>query len=160
MDDARLEALDKRIQALEDMEAIRRLRMMYHHFTNEGMFDQISSLFTDDGKLDFGYVAKAQGREEIHEVFLRVPRNLALVKQFIHNHIVDVDGDRATGISYLDARYAQDGESVMVAARFNEVYRRTDAGWKISEMLVHIYFSTPISVGWASEKLNYVKPFT
>src|SRR5271156_6309696 len=160
MDDARLEALDKRIQALEDMEAIRRLRMMYHHFTNEGMFDQISSLFTDDGKLDFGYVAKAQGREEIHEVFLRVPRNLDLVKQFIHNHIVDVDGDAAMGISYLDARYAQDGESVMVSGKFTEAYRRTEDGWKISEMVVHIYFSTPIPVGWAGDRLSYVKPFS
>jgi ketosteroid isomerase-like protein len=134
--------------------------MQYHINTNDGHFDRMWELFTDDAYVDFGYISRARGREEIKALFLRIPRNLPLVKQFIHNHMVDVDGDEATGTSYLDARYAQDGESVMVAARFDEIYVRTEEGWRIKQMLLELYFSVPITVGWAGEQLNYVKPFT
>lgn len=152
--------LEARILRLEDIEEIRRLRMQYHNFTNDGQWDRFTELFTDDALIDFGYISKAEGTEQIRELYLRIPRNLDLVKQFIHNHMVDVDGDRASGVSYLDARYAAGGDSVMVAAKFMEQYRRTPEGWKISEMLLEMYFSVPITQGWAGEQLNYVKPFS
>ena len=134
--------------------------MQYHINTNDGHFERMWELFTEDAYVDFGYISRARGREDIKALFLRIPRNLPLVKQFIHNHMVDVDGDQATGISYLDARYAQDGDSVMVAARFDEIYVRTQEGWRIKQMLLDLYFSVPITIGWAGDQLNYVKPFT
>ena len=152
--------LEQRIRRLEDIEEIRRLRMQYHINTNDGHFDRMWELFTEDAYVDFGYISRARGREDIKALFLRIPRNLPLVKQFIHNHMVDVDGDQATGVSYLDARYAQDGDSVMVAARFDEIYVRTQEGWRIKQMLLDLYFSVPITIGWAGDQLNYVKPFT
>lgn len=152
--------LEQRVRRLEDIEEIRRLRMQYHINTNDGHFDRMWELFTEDAYVDFGYISRARGREDIKALFLRIPRNLPLVKQFIHNHMVDVDGDEATGVSYLDARYAQDGDSVMVAARFDEIYVRTAEGWRIKQMLLDLYFSVPITVGWAGDQLNYVKPFT
>ena len=152
--------LEQRIQRLEDIEECRQLRMRYHINTNDGHFDRMWELFTEDAYVDFGYISKARGHEEIKELFARVPRNLPLVKQFIHNHLVEVDGDEATGISYLDARYAQNGESVMVAARFDEIYARTADGWRIREFRVTMYFSVPISIGWAGEELNYLPPFS
>jgi len=160
MDPDRMASIEARTQRLEDIEEIRRLRMRYHYFINEQKWDQFTTIFTEDALVDFGFVSQARGSEEIRELFLRIPRNLPLVKQFIHNHMVDVDGDQATGLSYLDARYAQDGESVMVAAKFEEKYRRTPAGWKISEMVLELYFSAPLSKGWAGEQVNFVKPFT
>ena len=152
--------LEQRIQRLEDIEEIRQLRMKYHINTNDGHFDRMWEQFTEDAYVDFGYISRAQGREEIKALFLRIPKNLPLVKQFIHNHLVEVNGDEATGISYLDARYAQGGDSVMVAARFDEIYVRTPEGWRIKRMGLELYFSVPITVGWAGEELNYVKPFT
>jgi len=152
--------LEQRVRRLEDIEEIRRLRMQYHINTNDGHFDRMWELFTEDAYVDFGYISRARGREEINALFLRIPRNLPLVKQFIHNHMVDVDGDEATGVSYLDARYAQEGESVMVAARFDEIYVRTEQGWRIRQMGIELYFSVPITLGWAGEELNFVKPFT
>ncbi|API59364.1 hypothetical protein BSL82_08610 [Tardibacter chloracetimidivorans] len=153
-------SLEDRIRHLEDIEEIRQLRMRYHINTNDGHFDRMWELFTEDAYVDFGYISRARGRREINELFLRIPRNLPLVKQFIHNHLVEVDGDEATGVSYLDARYAQDGDSVMVAARFDEIYTRTSEGWRIRQMGLELYFSVPITQGWAGDQLNYVKPFT
>lgn len=152
--------LEARIQRLEDIEEIRRLRMKYHDFTNTSRFEEIPALFTEDANVDFGWISKAKGTEEIKELFARIPRNLPFLKQFIHNHLVDVDGDRASGISYMDARYAVDGESIIVAARFVEQYSRTEKGWLISDFAVEVYFSVPIEKGWAGDQMNFVKPFT
>ena len=48
----------------------------------------------------------------------------------------------------------------MVAAKFIEQYRRTDAGWKISEVIAELHFSILITKGRAVEELSYVEPFT
>ena len=36
----------------------------------------------------------------------------------------------------------------------------TDKGWRIKQMMLDLYFSVPITLGWAGEELNFVKPFT
>jgi ketosteroid isomerase-like protein len=155
----RIQNIEDRLQKLEDIEEIRRLRMRYHVFINEGFFDRFPELFLEDALVDFSYIGQAKGHGEIRELFLRIPRNLDLVVQFIHNHVVDVDGDEATGLSFLDARYAQDGESVMLAAKFDEIYRRTPAGWRIGELHLHLYFMAPITAkGWAGKQTNMVNP--
>jgi len=151
--------LARRIGVLEDIEAIRTLRMRYHYNINECLFERMPDLFTDDAIVDFGHIGRAEGRAEIADLFLRIPRNLEFVKQFIHNHLVDVDGDDATGVSYLDARYAANGDSVMVAAKFDERYARTPQGWRIRHCRLELYFSAPLSIGWAGEQRNFVQPF-
>lgn len=153
-----LSLLDARIRALEDIEAIRHLRMTYHHYTNEGMYDRVGDLYTEDAYVDFNLLATARGRENIRALILKLNGSVTFIKQFITNHMVTLNGDTASGVSYLDARYVQDGNAVIAAVRYSDKYRRTADGWKMSEMLVKIYFCVPISVGWAEEKLHYMKP--
>ena len=62
--DARLQALETRVQDLYDREAIRTLRYRYHECINEGKLAEIPDLFTEDGDLDFDYLGKAHGRAE------------------------------------------------------------------------------------------------
>ena len=152
---AGLEALEARMKRLEDIEAIRTLRMRYHYLLNERQFGQMHELYTPDGVLDYGYIGRAEGTEAIRDLVLRIPQKLQFVKQFIHNHMVDIDGDRATGISYLDARYARDGESVIVAATFREKYSRLPQGWRIAETKLDLDFAVPLQLGWAGEQLNH-----
>jgi len=159
MEAVNLESLNQRLRKLEDIEDIRRLRMQYHYLLNENLWERFPEIFTEDALVDFGSIGRAKGTAEIRELYLKIPKNLDLVKQFIHNHMVDVNGDDATGLSYLDARYARAGESVIVAAKFTEKYRRTPKGWKISECLVHVFFGVPITEGWASKNLHQVAAF-
>lgn len=154
------ETFEARLRKLEDLEEIRNLRMRYHAFINDGLFDRVGELYTDDAVIDFSPAGKASGIESIRAFYLQIPRNLDFVKQFIHNHMVDLDGDRASGISYMEARYARDGESVMVALKFNERYRRTPSGWRISETLTDMYFTAPLQKGWAGGDRHTLKPFT
>ena len=100
----RMAALEAKVQKLIDIEDIRNLRFRYHVAMNERSFDDIPDLFTDDAELDFDYLGQAQGREKLVRFFAETPKILTFLKQFIHNHVVEVDGNRGTGFCYLEAR--------------------------------------------------------
>ncbi|HEY6870007.1 MAG TPA: nuclear transport factor 2 family protein, partial [Novosphingobium sp.] len=78
------------------------------------------------------------------------------VKQFLHNHEIALAGDTASGFCYLDARYATNGESLIVAARYDDEYRRTEDGWRISRTRVNIIFSVPLAQGGADPAASAV----
>lgn len=148
MSELTLESLHQRLRLLEDIEAIRDLRKRYHYFINEEQFGRIAELYTADANVVLDTVGSARGTAAIDALYRKIPDNADIVRQFIHNHLVEVDGDTAKGISYLDARYGKDGESLLVAARFEETYTREAQGWLISETLVKIYFAAPVTPGW------------
>ena len=152
-------SVEERLQRIEDMEAIRSLRRKYHIYINEGRFADMAELFTPGAAIDFGSVGKASGSAEIREFYLSAGKSLDLIVQFIHNHEVEVDRDKASGVAYMDARYARDGVSMIVAGRFSESYARTSLGWKIDRMEVASFFTVPLSEGWAGEAINQARPF-
>jgi ketosteroid isomerase-like protein len=149
--EARMKALETKVQELSDQEAIRALRYRYHEYVNEGKYAEIPDLFTEDGVLDFGYLGKAKGRGELAKFFQGIPQLLSFVKQFVHNHAVQVHGDTGTGFSYLEARTVSKGESYMVAARYDDEYARQNGQWKFKKMALTPYFTVPLREGWAQE---------
>lgn len=163
--EVRIRELEAKVQELTDREAIRDLRYRYHEYINDGRFDEISALFSDDGELDFGHLGTAHGRSEIHRFFgglrssgadggatAQLPR-LSRVRQFIHNHVVDLHGDHAHGFSYLEAKPVYKGESYVVAARYDDDYVRQDGKWKFKKMALTPYFMVPLKEGWAQDDL-------
>jgi ketosteroid isomerase-like protein len=143
-----LEQLRGRVRTLEDIEEIRRLRMKYHYFINEGLLDRAAEIYTDDAHVVWSTFGIARGHEEIVALFKSLPADF--VKHFVSNHLVDVAGDEATGTAYVDARYAEQGESYFIAGKYDERYRRTDAGWRISETVLETYFRATPQEGWAA----------
>jgi len=150
--EARIEALEAKVQELSDQEAIRTLRSRYHECINEGKYADIPVLFSEEGELDFGYLGKAKGRTELVTFFTQgVSRVLSFVKQFIHNHAIEVQGDRGTGLSYLEAKSVSKGESYLVAARYDDEYVKQNGQWKFKSMRLTPYFAVPLREGWAQE---------
>jgi SnoaL-like domain len=162
--EARVSVLESKVQELVDIEAIRDLRFRYHEYINEAKFTEIASLFTEDGDLLFGHLGNAHGREEIDRFFggllvkpdadgkSKQPR-LSRVRQFIHNHVVEIHGDRATGFSYLEAKPVYNGESYVVAARYDDEYVRQNGHWLFKKMALTPYFMVPLKEGWAQDDL-------
>jgi hypothetical protein len=149
---ARIKALEATVQELSGQEAIRALRYRYHECINEGKYADIPALFSEDGKLDFGYLGQANGRAELVTFFTQgVSRVLSFVKQFIHNHTIEVQGDRGTGLSYLEAKSVSKGESYLVAARYDDEYVKQNGQWKFKSMRLTPYFTVPLREGWAQE---------
>jgi hypothetical protein len=160
--EARLKELEAKVQELNDREAIRDLRYRYHEYVNEGKMAEIANLFTDDGVLDFGHLGKAAGKAELNQFFGNLPggqssqaarptAGISFVKQFIHNHVLHLQGDRGTGFAYLEARPVYKGESYMVAARYDDEYVKQNGQWKFKKMSLTPYFMVPLREGWAQE---------
>ena len=61
----RIASLEARLRLLEDREEIRDLRDAYHACVNDGRYDEIANLFTDDAVVELGYLAHYTGRAEI-----------------------------------------------------------------------------------------------
>jgi len=155
--------LEAKVAELYDREAIRDLRFRYHECINEAATAAIPDLFTEDGELEFGHLGRAKGREEIRKFFggLGAPRatdgaprrGLYRVRQFIHNHVLQVHGDRADGYAYLEAKPVYNGESYVVAARYNDEYVKRDGKWLFSKMSLKPFFMVPLKDGWAGDDL-------
>ena len=117
----------------------------------------------NDGELDFGHLGKAKGREQIKAFFSGLGadrttpegrrRGLYRVRQFIHNHVLRVSGNYASGYAYLEAKPVYNGESYVVAARYNDEYVKQDGHWRFSKMSLTPFFMVPLKEGWAGDDL-------
>jgi ketosteroid isomerase-like protein len=145
--------LESRVRELEDLREIETLRFDYHIAVNERRVAEIASLFSEDGEAHFGEIGSAKGRPAIAEFYREVVGGSPFIKQFIHNHRVEVAGNSATGLSYLEARTVRDGESIMVAARFDDTYVREGVRWRFREVRLTPFFVAPLSEGWVDAAL-------
>jgi hypothetical protein len=166
--ETRVKELEAKVQELNDREAVRDLRYRYHEYVNEGKFNDIPNLFTEDGELDFAHLGKGKGREGLLKFFGALnekpseanknqPR-ITWVKQFIHNHVVHLHGNTGHGFSYLEAKPIFNGEAYLVAARYDDEYVKQNGQWKFKKMTLVPYFMVPLKEGWAQEDRLKMRP--
>ncbi|MDD7937467.1 nuclear transport factor 2 family protein [Actinomycetospora lutea] len=156
---ADLADLQRRLEVLEAESALHRLRNRFHEYVNTDRWDEIGGLFAPDAELDYSYLGAASGRAAITEFFAAIPRLLPagpgqeagkpFVRQFIHGHDVAIDGDTATGTSFLFATPIYHGQSFVLAGRFADTYTRVAGAWLFARVALEIYYSVPVSEGWA-----------
>ena len=150
-----LKTLEERIQALEDIESIKKLKGLYCTYCDDSYdADRIAGLFVEDGIWDGGIRGKAEGREAIRDFFVRAPQRLSFAVHMVMNPIIDVDGDRATGIWYLfqACTYAEGERAVWGSARYDEEYVRADGSWMFKTLRLTSFFWTPFDEGWAKSR--------
>jgi len=153
-------SVEQRLRRLEDFDQIRKLKSQYHLLLNDCRFDEFAELFTEDAIVDMGYMGGEiepwRGRVEIHEKFAAIPQHLQQIKQFIHNHMIEVDGDEAIGWAFLEARYGSNGTSYNVAGKYEDTYRRVDGRWLFSSIYVSFYFTVPSDSKWAGAERHHL----
>lgn len=150
-----LESLERRIQALEDVEAIKNLKARYCTYCDDNYdADSIVSLFVEDAVWDGGIRGKAEGRPAIRDFFVRAPQRLSFAVHMVMNPIIEVDGDHATGIWYLfqACTYAEGQRPVWGSARYDEEYVRVDGRWMFKTLKLTSFFWTPFDEGWAKSR--------
>lgn len=151
--------LEQRVKRLEDIEDIRRLRNRYHASLNDSRYELCRALFTDDAVVELGYLARYEGIDAIDRGFRAMgERDRFFIKQFIHSHDVEVDGNTGTGTSYLEARYGRFGVSYVVAGRYDDVYVRDGGVWKFKAMIAELFYTVPNAVGWTGDEMHYLRP--
>jgi ketosteroid isomerase-like protein len=139
-------ALTTRVERLDNIEAIRALRARYHELVNEDAGSRLYELFAPDATVVYGGRPEARGRENIRAFFASFPVQAA--RQFIHSHVVDVAGDRGTGVSYLDGRPVRDGKSYYVVGRFDDEYIRLDGQWMFQRVVLNVHYMIEAAERW------------
>ena len=155
----RIAALEARVRELQDRNEIQELRFRYHIAVNEKKPEMIPDLFSENGEIDFAHLGKAQGKAQVATFYKQALSDLVpFVKQFIHNHVITINGDTGAGLSYLEAKPIFNGESFLVAARFDDEYVRENGRWKFRKMTLLPYFMVPLKEGWAGpNKIQMVR---
>lgn len=139
-------ALKAQVERFDSVEAIRALRARYHELVNEDAGQRLYELFAPDAAVAYGGRPEVRGRENIRAFFASFPVQSA--RQFIHNHVVDVEGNHGTGFSYLDGRPVRDGRSYYVVGRFDDEYIRLDGQWMFQRVVLSVHYMIEAAERW------------
>ena len=137
----------QRLDRLESKDAIRELTASYCFAVAEGRGADIVAMFTGDGCF------KMRGREwcgtaGLEEMYLGMSAETS-PKPYIQNHVIDVNGDTATGRCGVEIRLVQNGEAYTAAGHYFDTYRRVDGRWLFAERDFHTFHWVPLARGWA-----------
>ena len=91
-----LQDLEKRIQALEDIEAIKRLKSRYAQVIDGPSPGDIGNLVTETAVFDYGQLGAVKGRRAISEYFKKYPEIRPFRVHYFSQPDITVDGDIAS----------------------------------------------------------------
>jgi ketosteroid isomerase-like protein len=141
------EELARTVRELADKEAIRDLARLYAHHVWHHDADSITNLFTEDGRMDTSLEPPIQGRQALAEAFQRLIGN-ADFQPFVHNHVIELNGNEASGTCYVDLRAIQDGKSMIGSGFYHDSYVCIDGSWKFRSRSLELRFFVPLEDGW------------
>jgi hypothetical protein len=154
-----LAEIEARIRRLEDVEEIRKLKATYCFLCDAGLGDErnrdeLISHFTADARVDFGLGPASifQGRDGLRVFFGQVvPAAVSFCMHMVHNAIIEVDGDRASGRWYYEAPTTDtaSGRAQWMAGTYVEEYLRQDGRWKFASIETRWKYISPYDEGWA-----------
>ena len=101
--------LEERIQSIEDRDAIRELTSRYCHAVVEADVDTIIALFCEDGAMVMGETVN-EGHAALRQSYGDALAELT-PKPMIHNHVIELGGDSATGRCSVELRFVENGEA-------------------------------------------------
>ena len=156
---ASMDELERRIQHLEDIEAIRDLKMLYGQVCDQGYDpDKLAAMFTKDAEfhlIEKGTTQTSKGRAEIRERFLLMPKRIEFAAHyFIQQSKIVVEGNSATA-SWLmwTPQTLAGGQSVFSSGIENDVYEKVSGKWLFKKTTLDILFRAPYGQGWGEVKL-------
>lgn len=129
--------LQKRIEALEAVEDIKRLKARYLNACDQQKPEDVRACFIEgDIVIDMDYFGLCKNRDDfVDGIFIPLG---------CHDHVLDmhhctnpeitlIDDFRATGLWSLNYRNinTNDNTITMLSALYHDEYVKTDAGWKI-----------------------------
>ena len=136
------------LRELSDREAIRELTHRYAHCVWQKQFAAAVDLFTEDGEMDTGDRPVIRGRRALLESYEQM-LGAAEFHPFVHNHLISLQGDRATATCYLDLRATIDGESMVGSGFYEDECVRVEGGWKFRSRKLTMWYLVPLREGWA-----------
>ena len=148
------EDLLRRLERLEDLEAIRRLKHRYGELCDEEYnADALVELFTEDGVWDAGELyGRFVGREAMHGFFKSISQTVMFALHTAFNEIIDIDGEtaRARWRAIIPATFKIEGSSVpyWTFSGYDDRMRKVNGEWRFTEVRSIIMRTGPHAEGW------------
>lgn len=152
----------KRIQVLEDIEAIKRLKASYCYLVDAAIagdsskWDELLAHFTDDAWADFELLGRYEGRENVGKLFKEIVASLlSYSAHMVSNPIIQVDGDEARGRWYVHVPLTGKAENMAgwLQGRYDEEYAKVNGEWKWRSITATFDFITPYDQGWVKTRI-------
>ena len=159
----RVEHLEERLRAAEDVLAIQRLKARYAQLVDartprsgalpqaeiDAIARRIAALFSEDGVWDGGEaLGVGHGREEIFEI-LRRP-GLQFSWHYFVKPDIEVEGDCARGRwDILSPCTSKEGRALWMAGVEHDEYVREGGDWLHARMQLEVGFMASYEKGWA-----------
>lgn len=139
--------LERRIQRLEDLDAIRQLVTRYGFVMDERDVPAIREMFTPDATLrSKDGVFHARGIENIVQTYQGRFDVLGPTNHFVHGQTIDFDDDdTAHGLVSSHAEVVRDGTTMWVALRYSDVYKRPEGTWRFADRLMSYMYYVPVA---------------
>jgi len=144
-------SLETTIRELADREAIRDLACRYAHCVWRQDVSGAVELFAEDGVMDTGDRPAIRGRAALLEAYQGMVGGAGL-QPFVHNHVIELHGDHASGNCYLDLRGSLEGRSMIGAGYYDDEYVRVGGEWKFHSRKLTMCHFVPLSQGWVESE--------
>jgi hypothetical protein len=139
-----LEEISRRLQTLEDIEAIKRLQNQYIFFLLNNQWKDMADCFTEDAYANIWRHGAHKGKKAIYKLFAeRIAKvNPAINKprdgHFTVMPVITVDGDKAKG-HWMLYIFVNDPQT-SVLSRYNQgrydcEYTKVNGEWKFSKLV-------------------------
>jgi ketosteroid isomerase-like protein len=142
------QTIETRLQRLEDLHELQQLRARYCQHLDSGRWDDLVELFTEDGA--FVGLSTARGRADLRSFFSGLQAGvLSAWWHFSSNETLEVDGNEATGQTWLLQPCVVDGQSQLAAGRYvDSMVRCPDGRWRFVTRQVLFFWWSDLESGW------------
>ena len=154
--------IEKRIQVLEDLEAIKTLKALYCYLVDAAIagdsskWDELLEHFADDAWADFELLGRYEGIEGVSGLFKEtVASLLSYSAHMVSNPILQVNGDEARGKWYVHVPLTGKSENMAgwLQGRYDEEYVKKNGEWKWKSITATFDFITPYDEGWVRTRM-------
>lgn len=137
-----------RIRRIEDRQAIGDLISAYTFAMDNRDLDWAMDLFTEDGRFrSADGVMDGRGRAAMADQYRKRYASLGFNFHVTHDqHVSFVSDDEANGMVSSHAEVVRNGEAMVTAMRYHDVYRRcADGKWRFSDRCIHFFYYMPVA---------------
>jgi hypothetical protein len=134
--------LEKRLQLLEDKEAIREMHYEYIYFLNNQQWDDMAELFAENAVAYIYRHAKRIGRQAILDLFTNTMSKVNVGKNrdchFVVEPVIQVDGDKAKGhwMLYIFVSDPETGKAGRwTGGKYDAEYARINGKWRFTSLI-------------------------